>query len=219
MEKHGIPGVSYCPYTKIIIPSYKDVKVNKLKLKFDTDLKYKFTGVLNDGNYYTDEGDTILNEIKLFKNTHYVITFDTTIDTNKKQIKFASSIPSSGDYNEYQGFTYTRLNDKVLFDVNELIGKLYLYNGETPSDTDIGSHYDEKIVGEQYYELIKSFRITGLGRNVKQYENQVDNYRKVFTPHYLKISIENNYFSLFGDHDNIYTYYKESGDYERLIFS
>ena len=102
LEKHGIPGVSYCPYTKIIIPSYKDVKVNKLKLKFDTDLKYKFTGVLNDGNYYTDEGDTILNEIKLFKNTHYVITFDTTIDTNKKQIKFASSIPSSGDYHDPQ---------------------------------------------------------------------------------------------------------------------
>ena len=40
--KHGTPGNSYCPYTKLTIPTFDNVKTNYLTMKYNSLKNMKF---------------------------------------------------------------------------------------------------------------------------------------------------------------------------------
>ena len=196
LVKHGIPGNSYCPYTKFTIPTFSEIKINYLTLKFE-DSKYKFYGILNH-SYYINSPNELLDNIKLFVDTKYVITLDSSVN-----------ISPSFSINEKEYQEYTNLivnvnteNKLMTFNVDELIPNLYLFNKD---NIEGGSLYNN-ITGEKFYNKLKKLKITSLDTNV---ENVVyDNKNEILNEHILKISFEENKFIINSKLDDSYKYYE-----------
>ena len=166
LVRHGTPGNSYCPYTKFTIPTFSDIKVNYLTLKYNsTTTKYEFYGTLNS-NYYSQSTTNLLTNLKLFIDTKYIITVDSTVNTTSKVPKFSATSASYEVYNfEYKGentFVHDTTNNLLTFTVGAVITNLYLYNSDDTNDTTIGSTYNGTIQSSRSYNLLDKIRLTDL---------------------------------------------------------
>ena len=69
LVKHGVPGNSYCPYTKFTVPTFDNIKPNYLTLKYNPDAvpegKYELYGVLNSILIFSASDQTPLSSCVL----------------------------------------------------------------------------------------------------------------------------------------------------------
>lgn len=215
LVKQGSPGNSYCPYTTFTVP-VGDIKTNFLTLKYNTlTLRYEFYGELENNNYIQNSSN-LLSEIKLFKDTRYVIILDTSIDSSNNKPRFS---PTNTTYSVYS-FEYESEdsinygNNKITFMVGEIIPNIFLYNFEQPTDLLIGSTYNNKIFGEINYEKVDKVRITSLGRDVSNDPGSDFNVRHI-VENTIKVTIVNNRFVLSGNYSE-HNYYDPEGTFLNL---
>ena len=140
-------------YTKFTIPTFDNVKPNYLTLKYNnttTPPVYEFYGVLNE-NYYSNSTTNLLTELKLFIDTKYIITLDSSVNTKIYQDFHPDSSTGYSSYEfEYQGNDTLEQDSGII--TFKLMGKycnLYLFNANESSNTSIGANYDNKITKER----------------------------------------------------------------------
>ena len=214
LVKHGTPGNSYCPYTKLTIPTFDNVKPNYLTLKYNnttTPPVYEFYGVLND-NYYSNSTTNLLSELKLFIDTKYIITLDSSVNTNDLP-RFSSKDSSSGysSYEfEYKGEnTFNQSSGVITFRVGENISNLYLFNAFDSSNTTIGSNYNLKIQGERNHNKLEEIRLTSLGSDVNNDPGSAINVNELFE-HYVEVTVVDDKFVFSSNFNSDLNYYDQS---------